>query len=250
LSGQGDPSDEKPCWFNDTLCVVAEGFGRRPTMRIACVIPALNEEPTIGRLVSEARKHCDMVLVVDDNSQDRTAELSRQNGAEVIRHLLHLGTGGALSTGLRAALRSGFEVFVTMDGDGQHNPNEIPLLLNPILKDEADIAIGSRLIGQSRLMPLRKRIGNKILSTATSLVSGVKITDSQSGFRAYRRKALEYAIHKAWDYRWASEILVLTAKGNFRIKEVPVTAIYSPKRQRGAGITDGFKILYATMKRL
>ena len=218
-------------------------------MRTVCVIPALNEEPTIGRVVSEARKHCDMVLVIDDNSQDRTAELSRQNGAAVIRHVLRLGTGGALSTGLRAALKAGFEAFVTMDGDGQHNPNEIPALLDPILKNEADIVIGSRLIGQSGSMPLRKKIGNKTLSIITSFVSGTRVTDSQSGFRAYRRRALEYAIHRAWDYRWASEILVLGAKGNFKIKEVPVTAIYLPKRQRGASIADGLRILYAIMKR-
>jgi len=218
-------------------------------VRVVCIIPAFNEETTIGRIVSEALKHCDMVLVVDDDSQDSTVELSREAGATVIRHVLRLGTGGALSTGFRAALRADFEVFVTMDGDGQHNPNEIPIVLGPILKREADIVVGSRLLKQSESMPLFKRIGNRILSTVTSFASGTKITDSQSGFRVYQRKVLECAIHRTWDYRWASEILVKAAKANFRIKEVPITAIYLPKRQRGAGIKDGLKILHSMIRR-
>ncbi len=218
-------------------------------MRVVCIIPAFNEETTIGRIVSEAFKHCDMVLVVDDDSQDHTVELSRKAGATVIRHVLRLGTGGALSTGFRAALKADFEAFVTMDGDGQHNPNEIPVVLDPILKHEADIVIGSRLLKQSESMPLFKRIANRILSIVTSFASGTKITDSQSGFRVYRRKVLEYAIHGAWDYRWASEILVQAAKADFRIKEAPITAIYLPKRQRGAGVKDGLKILHSMIKR-
>jgi len=218
-------------------------------MRTACIIPAFNEETTISRIVSEALKHCHMVLVVDDNSQDRTSEMSHQAGATVITHILRLGTGGALSTGFRASLKADFEAFVTMDGDGQHSPNEIPIVLDPILKGQADIVVGSRLLKQPKSMPLRKRIGNKILSIVTSFASGTKITDSQSGFRAYRREVLEYAMHRARDYRWASEMLLLAAKANFRIKEVPVTAIYLPKRQRGADIGDGLKILYSTMKR-
>lgn len=218
-------------------------------MRTACIIPAFNEETTISRIVSEALKHCHMVLVVDDNSQDRTSEMSHQAGATVITHILRLGTGGALSTGFTASLKADFEAFVTMDGDGQHSPNEIPIVLDPILKGQADIVVGSRLLKQPKSMPLRKRIGNKILSIVTSFASGTKITDSQSGFRAYRREVLEYAMHRARDYRWASEMLLLAAKANFRIKEVPVTAIYLPKRQRGADIGDGLKILYSTMKR-
>jgi len=217
-------------------------------VQIVCIIPAFNEETAVGRIVSEALKHCDKVLVVDDGSQDRTAEVSLQAGATVIRHILRLGTGGALSTGLTAALKTGCEILLTMDGDGQHRPEEIPILLDPIMKNEADVVIGSRIVRHPDAMPILKRMGNRALSIATSLAAGTKITDSQSGFRAYRREVLEYAIHKAWDYRWASEILVLTSKGNFRIKEVPITAVYLPKRRRGANIKDGFRILYSTIR--
>jgi len=217
-------------------------------VRVVCIIPALNEETTIERIISEALKHCDTILVVDDNSEDRTAELSLQAGATVVRHILRLGTGGALSTGFAAALKTDYDVFLTMDGDGQHRPDEIPVVLDPIVKQEADVAIGSRFLKHPEAMPLLKRMGNRALSIATSLAIGTKITDSQSGFRAYRRQVLEYAVHRAWDYRWASEILVLATKGNFRIKEVPVKAVYLPKRQRGANIKDGFRILYSTIR--
>jgi len=217
-------------------------------MRIVCIVPAFNEEQTISRVVSEALRHSDQVLVVDDGSRDRTAELSRKAGASVISHMLRLGTGGALSTGFKAALEEGFQALVTIDGDGQHDPNEIPTVLNPILKDEADVVIGSRRLKKSGSTPLLKWIGNRVLSIATSFASGTKITDSQSGFRAYRREVLEHAIHKAWDYRWASEILLLAAKADFRIKEVPITQIYLHKRHRGTAIKDGFKILYSTIK--
>ena len=221
----------------------------RLQMRIACIIPAFNEESTIAEMVRGALKHCSTVIVVDDHSQDRTAELSWRSGARVVKHILHLGAGAALSTGFRAALRGGFKIFVTIDGDGQHDPDEIPTALDPILKHEADMVVGSRILQGSRSMPLIKKIGNRILSIATSFVSGTKITDSQSGFRAYRREVLDCAMHRARDYRWASEILVLAAKEGFRIKEVPITAVYR-ERLKGAGIRDGLKILYSTMKSL
>ena len=219
------------------------------TTGVVCVIPAFNEEATIGRIVGAALKHCGTVIVVDDNSEDRTAELSRKAGATVIRHVLRLGTGGALSTGFRAALRSDFDIILTMDGDGQHTPDEIPAILDPIQRREADIVIGSRLLGEPGSMPFIKRVGNKVLSTAASIACGTRITDSQSGFRAYRRELLEYVMHRAWDYRWASEILVLAARADFRIKEVPIAAIYPRKRRKGADIMDGLKILYSTIRR-
>jgi glycosyltransferase involved in cell wall biosynthesis len=220
----------------------------RHTLQVTCVIPAFNEENTVGGIVSEAFKYCKRVLVIDDGSQDQTAAVSLQAGATVIRHVIRLGAGGALSTGLKAALKTDCEALLTMDADGQHRPEEIPILLDPIMKRQADIVIGSRFIRRTSPMPLMKRMGNRALSIAASVAAGVKITDSQSGFRAYRREVLEYVIHRAWDYRWASEILVLASKRNFKIKEVPITTVYLPKRREGAGIKDGFRILYSTIR--
>jgi glycosyltransferase involved in cell wall biosynthesis len=187
--------------------------------------------------------------VVDDNSRDRTAEMSRRAGARVIKHILGLGTGAALSTGFRAALGTDAQIFLTIDGDGQHDPSEMPNLLAPIRNREADVVVGSRLLRECESMPLHKRVGNEVLSIATSIFSGTKITDSQSGYRAYRREVLERAMHEARDYSWASEMLVLASRRNFRIKEVPITVIYLRRRQRGADIKDGLKILYSMIKR-
>jgi len=220
----------------------------RLQMRVACIIPAFNEESTIAEIVRGALKHCSTIIVVDDQSQDLTAELSRKSGARVVTHILRLGAGAALSTGFRAALGTDADTFVTMDGDGQHDPREIPRLLEPIRNDEADIVLGSRLLGQHELMPLYKLMGNKALSMATSLASGVRITDSQSGFRAYKRIVLDFVMHKQRDYGWASEILILAAGGSFRIREVPISATYRAGQRRGAGVKDGFKILYSTIR--
>jgi len=179
-----------------------------------CIIPAFEEEATIGQVVAGALKHCGTILVIDDNSRDRTAIVSRQAGATVIRHVLRLGTGAALSTGFRAALKTDSEIFLTMDGDGQHDPDQIPNLTEPILRDEADVVVGSRLLSTSAGMPLGKRIGNSILSATTSLAAGTRITDSQSGYRAYRRKVLEYAIHQDQRGPSSRRVSAPTREGN------------------------------------
>jgi len=217
-------------------------------LRVVCVIPAFEEEATIGQIVEAASGHCDSVLVVDDCSGDRTGDVSRRAKAVVVRHILRLGAGGALSTGFKVALKTDCDVVVTMDGDGQHDPHEIPSLIDPILKDQADIVVGSRFLKERRDMPFDKRLGNRLLSEATSLAASMKITDSQSGFRAYRRKVLDYVMHRSMDYRWASEILIAAARADFRIKEVPITTIYVRNRRRGANIRDGLRILFSTAR--
>lgn len=216
--------------------------------KVLCIIPAYDEEATIGQVAAGALQHCGNVLVIDDGSQDQTAEMAEQAGASVIKHLICLGTGGALSTGFKAALQTDSAILVTMDGDGQHKPDEIPIILDPITKGNADVVVGSRFLKPQDCIPLIKRIGNKMLSFSTSLIAGTEISDSQSGFRAYRREVLEYATHRSRDYRWASETLILAAQGGFTIMEVPITARYIPQRRRGANIRDGFKILYSMTK--
>jgi glycosyltransferase involved in cell wall biosynthesis len=217
-------------------------------MMVVCVIPELNEESTISKVVQGAKKYCDSVIVVDDGSTDETAVKAREAGAKVIEHIVTLGTGAALLTGFKAALKAGAEVLLTMDGDGQHDPEDAPRLLKPILDGEADMVIGSRFLGEPKGMPFHKRVGNKMLSALTSIVCGRKITDSQSGFRAYSRKVLETVMHEAPDYAWASEILTLACEKGFRVKEVPIKTIYFKRRFRGASILDGAKIFYETLK--
>ncbi|MBS7629579.1 glycosyltransferase family 2 protein, partial [Candidatus Bathyarchaeota archaeon] len=127
----------------------------RSTLRMACVIPAFNEESTIGSVVKSAKKYCDCIIVVDDGSNDRTRVMAEHYGVNVISHVIRLGAGAAISTGIRAALRYDIDVIVTLDADGQHDPDDIPSVISPLL-DGADIVIGSRTKERSA-MPLHKR---------------------------------------------------------------------------------------------
>ncbi len=179
---------------------------------ITAILPAFNEEVAIGSVVLETKRYANRVIVIDDGSSDRTAEVATLAGAEVIRHEVNMGKGAALKTGFDAVidlqdeayrhlsgntgLKSGVEsqngpgreqeVIVTIDTDGQHNPADIPKLVEPILKGEADMVNGSRYInGNRKDTPLYRRLGQIVLDKATNLDSGLNVTDSQSGFRAF-----------------------------------------------------------------
>ncbi len=217
-------------------------------MTAIAVIPCYNEQSTLAEVIAGARKFCDLVIVVDDGSYDQSPAIASTSGAMTLRHPFTLGAGAALSTGLRASLRRNPDVVVTLDGDGQHLPEEIPKLIRPILQGDADVVIGSRFLGNSAEMPLLKKFGNKALSKVTSWVCGQRVTDSQSGFRAYSPKVIGQVMHQAPDYPWASELTILMVKAGFRIAEVPITTVYSRTRYRGVGVKDGVKIFYETLK--
>ncbi|WP_369425456.1 glycosyltransferase family 2 protein, partial [Methanothrix sp.] len=150
---------------------------------MVAILPAFNEETSIGSVVLLTRMYVDRVIVVDDGSSDRTAEVARLAGAEVIRHPTNMGKGAALRTGFMAA--EGADVIVTLDSDGQHDPADIPRLIQPVLHGEADMVNGSRYLrGNRKDTPLYRRVGQRVLDMATNLDSGLRVTDSQSGFRA------------------------------------------------------------------
>lgn len=213
-------------------------------MRIVCVVPAHNEESTIGAVVRKAKDHSSLVLVVDDGSTDRTGAIAKEYGGKVITHIARLGVGAALSTGVKLALRSGADIVVTIDADGQHDPDEIPQVVSPLLEMRTDLVIGSRMAMKNSQMPLYKKIGNTILSEFTSLACGATVTDSQSGFRAFTRQVGEMIAYTSTDYRWASEMLILLSKKGVRIMDVPIKTVYFRRRIRGAGVKDALKILY------
>lgn len=218
-------------------------------MNIVCVIPARNEVSSVGAVVKKCKPYCSKVVVVDDGSFDGTGDAALEAGAEVIRHDINLGYGAALSTGIMASSRMNAEIIIILDADGQHNADDIPTLLDPLFSDAADIVVGSRFLGSSDDMPLRKRIGNRILSHVATWRSRRNITDSQSGFRAFKVDAIHgFASQSADDYFWASEALIRTARAGARIKEVPVRSIYAGSRNRGTSIVDGIKILIKTIR--
>ena len=215
-------------------------------MKTLIIIPAYNEELTIGSVVALARKYGD-VLVVDDGSADRTSEIAQNAGALVLRHETNRGKGEALRTGFKYALLKGYDVVVTLDADGQHNPGEIPKLLEPILKDEADMVIGSRFLdGAKKSIPLYRRLGLWILNTTTnaSLDGNLKVTDSQSGFRAMNRRVLESLNLNSSGYNVESEMIAQLSEKGIRIVEVPINVRYDvPKKHKKHPIAHGVGVL-------
>jgi glycosyltransferase involved in cell wall biosynthesis len=156
------------------------------------VIPCYNEEATIGSIVLKTKRHVDKVLVVDDGSIDETAEIARAAGATVISYKKNRGKSFSIKTGFKYALANDFDYVVTIDGDGQHNPDEIPAVLGTILNNDngIDISIGLRS-GDSTEMPRWRRIGKRVLDYITSFGNGGYVTDSQCGFRAFNKKAVK-----------------------------------------------------------
>ena len=195
---------------------------------VTAIIPAFNEETTIGSVVLSTLMYVDQVIVVDDGSSDRTSVIAEAAGAEIIQHKSNEGKGAALRTGFQAI--GDRDIVVTLDGDGQHNPMEIPKLLKPIIDGEADIVNGSRYLGKdSTDTPGYRRIGQTVLDKATSLSSGLNLTDSQSGFRAFANYTLSVFKFNHDGFSIESEMLIDAANFGSKIVEVPIKVNYNSK---------------------
>ena len=190
---------------------------------IVAAIPAFNEEETIARVVIGSGRHVDKVLVCDDGSSDMTGEIAERLGAEVVRHERNLGKGAAVRSLFDFAKRLGADVVVTIDADGQHDPDEIPKLVEPILSGKADIVIGSRSLKEGE-MPRYRRIGRAALDRATVAAGHVKVADTQSGFRAYSKDTVSCLEVTEFGIGVDSEIL-MKAEG-LRLAEVPIGCKY------------------------
>ncbi len=209
---------------------------------IAAILPAYNEEVSIGSIVLRAREYADRVIVIDDGSLDRTAEVARMAGAEVICHLRNYGKGAALKTGFDAL--NGSDIIVTIDTDGQHDPAEIPKLVQPIITGEADMVNGSRYMnGNKKDTPLYRRLGQVILDKATNLDSGLSVTDSQSGFRAFASSAKGAFKFKQSGLAIESEMLADAAEAGLRIKEVEIGVRYDVDGSSENPVAHGLRIL-------
>ena len=187
-------------------------------------IPAYNEAKSIAKLILLAQKQVDRVVVCDDGSEDLTADISQRLGASVIRHGKNLGYGAAIQSLFRKAKEMGADVILTLDADGQHNPEEIPKLVEPIMEGKADIVIGSRFLGEHNDTPAYRRFGIKLITKLTNKSSS--FSDGQCGFRAYGKKAIENLNLKENGMGVSAEILLETVKRGFRVVEVPVRVRY------------------------
>lgn len=209
---------------------------------IVAILPAFNEEVSIGSMVLLARQHADRVIVVDDGSHDRTAEVAELAGAEVIRHPENRGKGAALKTGFMAV--NGARAIVTIDTDGQHDPAEIPKVAAPILAGEADIVNGSRyLCGNKKDTPFYRRVGQKVLDTASNLESGANLTDTQSGFRAFAPSAIPAFRFRQNGLAIESEMLADAGQANLRIKEVEIGVRYDVDCSTENPVSHGVRVL-------
>jgi glycosyltransferase involved in cell wall biosynthesis len=174
----------------------------------------------------KSKRHADKILVCDDGSNDMTGEVAKALGAEVIRNRSACGYGAALSLLFERAAQIGPDIMVTLDADGQHNPDDIPILTKPILDQQADIVIGSRFLSRNRAARAYRKFGISLITRMTATATGIKLTDAQSGFRAYRHAAILRVAPVELGMAASTEILLRASEEKLRVMEVPTNARY------------------------
>ena len=216
-------------------------------MKLAC-IPAYNEESHIEDLVKSAKNHVDSVIVCDDGSIDGTASIAKKAGAIVISHKTNRGYGAAIISLFEYARDNNAEIMITLDGDGQHNPDQIPLLLNTITQHNVDVVIGSRFLNQNTEAPGYRQRGIKIITSAANYGADLKVSDSQSGFRAYSKNAID-AIHPTEEGMSVStEILLKISNKVLSLAEIPITISYDGDTSEHNPVSHGITVLANTIK--
>jgi glycosyltransferase involved in cell wall biosynthesis len=215
---------------------------RKRKKKIIAAIPCLNEGQCIGSVVLQTNKFVDSTVVIDDGSVDATAEVATAAGATVHQHGENLGYGAAIRSALMKGRQLKADILVILDGDGQHDPNEIPNLIKPLLEGKADVVVGSRFLGERTKSPLYRRIGQRILTVATNVGSGQAVSDSQSGFRAYSLKALKELNLTESGMSASSEMQFAIRKSGLKLVEVPINVSYTVKAKRNP-IGHGLSVL-------
>jgi glycosyltransferase involved in cell wall biosynthesis len=211
------------------------------------VIPAYNEERFIGSVVLKARQHVDRVIVVDDGSTDATGAIAASAGAIVLRHEPNQGKGAALNTGFHHARDLGARAVVLLDGDGQHLPEEVPCVLKPVLAGEADIVVGSRYLDGDCTVPRHRVWGHRAFNLLTRWSTGVPVSDSQSGFRAFSSRAIEAISFSSNGFSVESEMQFLAREHGLRLAEVPITADYQERPKRSV-LQHGLLVLNGVLR--
>ncbi len=209
---------------------------------IIAAIPCFNEELFIGSVALQTKDYVDQVLVIDDGSTDKTAAVAEKAGALVIKHSSNKGKATAVNTAFEHAKKSGCKVLVLLDGDGQHDPAHIPYLVRPVLEDKADMVVGSRYLDTKSYIPRLRRWGHYVLTSFTNLGSRVRMTDSQSGLRAFSVKAIQAFSFVEQGLSVESEMQFLANDAGLRVIEVPVGVRYYGKSKRSP-IAHGIGVL-------
>jgi len=213
---------------------------------IVAGMPMFNEEETIGTVVTKALQHVDQVICIDDGSSDASARIAEMCGATVIRHRVNRGYGAALKTLFYHALKLDADALVVLDSDGQHETNDIPKMLDPIMSGEADFVIGSRFVdgGMGTDMPAYRRLGIKVITAASNLSSDLGVKDTQSGFRAFSKTAMERLRFDSDGMELSLEMLEDAKEKQLKVREIPTVIRYDvPKGSNFTALSHGFTVL-------
>ncbi len=212
--------------------------------KVFVVIAAYNEASVIAQTIANLREYVKHIIVVDDYSADATAENAYHAGAYVLQHVINLGQGSALQTGIEYALTQGAQYIVTFDADGQHDATEILPMLLALKESQADIALGNRFMGKTQGMPLQRRIVLKLAVLFTQITTGIKLTDAHNGFRVMTRQFCESFQFRQNRMAHASEILNYIGREKAKYIEFPVTITYTEySLLKGQKSSNGLRVL-------
>ena len=217
-------------------------------MKITIGIPAFNEEKNIAKIITRLKKITNSIIVCDDGSSDMTSEIANNLGVIVVKHEKNTGYGAAINTIFQRAKDIETEILVTFDADGQHRVEDIEEVINPIQENIADIVIGSRFLQKNDQVPGYRKIGIKAITKVTNASINQKLTDSQSGFRAYNKKVLQDIFPSDKGMGISTEILIKASQKNFRITEVPVTILYEGDTSVHNPVSHGTSVIISTIK--
>jgi glycosyltransferase involved in cell wall biosynthesis len=212
-------------------------------------IPAYNEEKNIARIIVKLQELADKIIVCNDGSSDSTGIIAEKMGAIVVNHPKNLGYGAGIRSIFLKASELDSDILVTFDADGQHRVEDIQTVLEPIIKNEADIVIGSRFLsGDNKNVPAYRKVGIKTITNITNTSTNLNLTDSQSGFRAYNKKVLKDIVPSEYGMGVSTEILIKASKREYKIKEVPITVLYEGATSTHHPVSHGISVILSTMK--
>lgn len=211
-------------------------------MKACVIIPTYNESRTIGGIVADIKKRGLDVLVIDDGSTDDTGRIAQMHGARLITHIKNRGKGASLKRGFRHALREDYDAVVVIDGDGQHNPEDVSRFIKAADDTGAELIVGNRM-NDTAHMPLLRRLTNSCMSRLISRFSGQHIPDSQCGFRLIKRNVLENIRLISFNFEIESEILLAAAKKRFKILSIPIKTIYQGEASKINPAIDTFRFI-------
>ena len=217
-------------------------------LKITIGIPAYNEEKNIASIITKLKKITDSIIVCDDGSSDMTSDISKNLGAIVITHKKNMGYGVAINSIFQKAKELNIDLLVTFDADGQHRVEDIEKVVEPIKNNTADLVIGSRFLDKKSNVPNYRKIGIKVITKITNASIKKKLTDSQSGFRAYNKQVLSQISPSDIGMGISTEILIKSSSKGLRIMEVPITILYSGDTSTHNPVSHGTSVLLSTIK--